>query len=129
MGALGMTICALAPTPPLFLPGAILTGIAAGSFLAVDWALMTDIIPKASSGRFMGISNVATATNGVAATIAGGIVIDALVRSGATELGPRIAFLLAPIAFGIGALLLRPVDERRREFDPTTEPLVEVATA
>ena len=26
----------------------------AGTFLAVDWALMTDIIPKASSGRYMG---------------------------------------------------------------------------
>ena len=30
-----------------------------GTFLAVDWALMTDIIPKASSGRYMGISNIA----------------------------------------------------------------------
>ena len=28
--------------------------------LAVDWALMTDIIPKAATGRYMGLSNVAT---------------------------------------------------------------------
>ena len=39
-------------------------GISAGTFLAVDWALMTDIIPKATSGRYMGISNVATAASG-----------------------------------------------------------------
>jgi MFS family permease len=129
MGAVGMTICALAPTLPLFLPGGILTGVAAGSFLAVDWALMTDIIPKAASGRYMGISNVATATNGVAAAFAGGLVIDALVRSGSTDLGPRVAFLLAPVAFAIGALLLRPVDERRREDVPPSPATLETAPA
>ena len=117
------------PTLPLFLPGGILTGVAAGSFLAVDWALMTDIIPKASSGRYMGISNVATATNGVAAAFVGGLVIDALVRSGATDLGPRVAFLLAPVAFAIGALLLRPVDERRREDAPPSPAALETAPA
>jgi hypothetical protein len=29
-------------------------GVSSGSFLAVDWALMTDIIPKATTGRYMG---------------------------------------------------------------------------
>ena len=28
-------------------------GVCLGVFLAVDWALMTDIIPKAESGRYM----------------------------------------------------------------------------
>ncbi len=128
LGAIGMTIAALAPTLPLFIPGAILTGVGAGAFLAVDWALMTDIIPKAASGRYMGISNVATATNGVVSTLAGGLVIDALVRLGTPELGPRIAFLLAPIWFAVGALLLRPVDERRREDVPPA-PVAPDATA
>jgi MFS family permease len=127
VGALGMTIAALAPTPPVLVAGAILVGVGAGSFLAVDWALMTDIIPKASSGRYMGISNVATATNGVVSTFAGGLIIDSFVRLGTPEVGPRIAFLLGPIWLAIGALLLRPVDERRREGDaPLPEPLPEV---
>ena len=125
IGALGMVLCALAPTKELFLPGAILAGIGAGSFLAVDWALMTDIIPKAASGRYMGISNVATATNGVMAAFLGGLVIDAYVRGDDPAFGPRAAFLLGPIAFAIGALLLRPVDERRRE-DPAPPLPVEV---
>ena len=90
-------------------------GVGLGSFLSVDWALMTDIIPKASAGRYMGISNVATATNGVIAAFIGGILIDTLVRAGSPEAGPRIAFLLAPVWFAIGALLLRPVVEGRRE--------------
>ena len=117
ISALGMTIAALAPTPPILAIGAILVGIGGGSFLAVDWALLTDIIPKASAGRYMGISNIATATNAVAAAFVGGLVIDAASRFGTPELGPRIAFLIAPVWLAIGALLLRPVDERRREGD------------
>jgi MFS family permease len=115
MGALGMTMCALTPEVPLLVVGASLVGIGGGSFLAVDWALMTDIIPKASSGRYMGISNVATATNGVAAAFIGGIIVDQLAASGNPAVGPRLAFLVAPLWFAIGALLLRPVDQRRRE--------------
>jgi len=114
IAAVGMTICALAPSIPVFIGGAILMGIGTGSFLAVDWALMTEIIPKASSGRFMGISNVATATNGVVSAFIGGVLVDALVRAGSPTLGPRVAFLLAPIWFLIGALLLRPVVEPER---------------
>ena len=117
IGALGMTIAALAPSPPVLVVGAVLVGIGGGSFLAVDWALLTDIIPKASAGRYMGIANIATATNGVAAAFVGGLVIDAFTRYGAPELGPRVAFLLAPAWLVIGALLLTPVDERRREGD------------
>ena len=121
IAGIGMTICGLAPSIPIFIGGAVLMGIGTGSFLAVDWALMTDIIPKASAGRYMGISNVATATNGVISAFIGGVLIDALVRAGSPALGPRFAFLLAPVWFAIGALLLRPVVEGRREDD---EPLV-----
>jgi MFS family permease len=115
IAAVGMTICALAPSIPVFIAGGILMGVGTGSFLAVDWALMTDIIPKESSGRYMGISNVATATNGVISGFIGGVLIDAFVRAGTPDLGPRAAFLLAPVWFAIGALLLWPVVEGRRE--------------
>jgi MFS family permease len=113
-----MTVCAFAPSVWFLVLGASLVGVGGGSFLAVDWALMTDIIPKASAGRFMGISNVATATNGVVAGLIGYFIVDRFAGAGATDLGPRAAFLLAPIWFAIGAWLLRPVDEHRREDDP-----------
>ncbi len=115
IAAVGMAICAIAPSIQVFIGGAILMGVGTGSFLAVDWALMTDIIPKASSGRYMGISNVATATNGVISGFIGGVLIDAFVRAAAPDFGPRAAFLLAPVWFALGALLLRPVVEGRRD--------------
>jgi MFS family permease len=111
IGALGLALVAGAPVLPIAFVGSLLYGISAGTFLAVDWALMTDIIPKASSGRYMGLSNVATASAGVIALAGGGTLMD-MVGGGN---GPRAALWLAVALFGVGALLLRPVDERRRE--------------
>jgi MFS family permease len=108
---LGMS---LAPSMPVAIAFVVPVGIAAGAFLAVDWALMTDIIPKATTGRYMGISNVVTTAAGPIAVAIGGIAMD---RVGALDfsLGPRVAFAFAILHYALGALLLRPVDERRRE--------------
>ena len=114
VGALGMAGVAIAPAFPLALVGVVLYGLSTGIFLAVDWALMTDIIPKASAGRYMGISNVATASAGILGLALGGQLMDAV---GGAD-GPRAAMWLAVGLFGIGALLLIPVDERRRDDDP-----------
>jgi MFS family permease len=120
LGAIGLSIVAAAPILPIAFAGALLYGVSAGTFLAVDWALMTDIIPKAASGRYMGLSNVATASAGVLALAVGGTIMD-LVGGGD---GPRAALWMAVGLFGLGALLLRPVDERRREDFPPAVPAV-----
>jgi MFS family permease len=114
VGSIGLALVAIAPSFPLALVGTVVFGLSTGIFLAVDWALMTDIIPKASSGRYMGLSNVATASSGVLAVAIGGTLMD--VVGGAD--GPRAAMWLAVALFGVGAGLLRPVDERRREDLP-----------
>jgi MFS family permease len=111
----GMLIVALAPVIPVVVVGAALFGAGSGMFLAVDWALMTDIIPKASSGRYMGISNVATATAGIFSLLTGGLLMDVVNRTFEYGLGPRAALGLAVAYFAIGGLLLRPVDPRPRE--------------
>ncbi len=119
LGGTGLALVAVAPGVPLALVGAAMFGTGSGSFLAVDWALMTDIIPKAESGRYMGISNVATASAGIVAiAVAGGLVMDRvndLVGYGA---GPRAAILVGVAAYALGAAFLRPVDEHRREDAP-----------
>lgn len=119
LGALGMSIAALAPAPPVLVVGAIFVGVGGGSFLAVDWALMTDIIPKASSGRYMGLSNVATASSGVLAIAIGGTLMDIVGGPDLDGAGPRAALWMAVVLMGVGAVLLRPVDERRREDVPS----------
>ena len=94
-GGLGMVVAGLAPGLPVFILGAVLIGAAAGTFLAVDWALMTDIIPKAASGRYMGISNIAVASAGaVAGAVVGPIIDIAGGGSAQTGDGPRTAFVV-----------------------------------
>jgi MFS family permease len=94
--------------------GVFSCGLSTGTFIAVDWALITDIIPKASSGRYMGLSNVATASSGVLAIALGGMTMD--VVGGAA--GPVAALWLGVVLICTGAILLRPVDETRREDEP-----------
>jgi hypothetical protein len=62
----------------------------------------------------MGLSNVATASSGVLAVAFGGTLMDLV----GGPSGPRAALWLAVALFGLGAVLLRPVDERRRDDTP-----------
>ena len=102
-------------------------GLSAGAFLTVDWALMTDIIPKATAGRYMGISNVATATAGPLGLIVAGIVLYLVTAAGLPPPGaadPQSILLGEAPRAAIGSMLvlvagaawaLRRVDESRRE--------------
>jgi Na+/melibiose symporter-like transporter len=122
IGAVGLALGAFAPVLPVAMLGAALFALSAGSFLAVDWALMSDIVPKASTGRYMGISNVATASAGTVALALGGAgVMDTVNHWLGYGAGPRAALLLGVGFYLLGALLLRPVVERRREPDPGLE--------
>jgi MFS family permease len=128
-GAVGVGITALAPTVPIGILGAAVYGTAAGTFMAVDWALMTDIIPRASAGRYMGLSNVATGSSGLLAGVVGGLVLD-WVTNGAVgpsspnwAAGPRASFLVAVALYVVAALLLVPVVEPHRKKQPEKEPL------
>ncbi|MDQ3938537.1 MAG: MFS transporter [Chloroflexota bacterium] len=120
-GALGAAVVALAPTLPVAIAGAALLGVGAGSFLAVDWALMSDIIPKKTTGRYMGLANV---TEAVAATPAPALLAGAMITLSSLILaddaapeGPRIAVAVSLILFVSGLLALTRVDPTRREAD------------
>jgi MFS family permease len=59
----------------VYLVGALIGG-ALGMLLSVDWAFMVDLVPAESAGRFMGISNLATAGSGILATVIAGPLLD-----------------------------------------------------
>ena len=113
LGAIGVRDHRRRAVIPFATIGSSIFGASQGTFLAVDWALMTDIIPRASSGRYMGLSNVVD-----------GIVDDdrdhsrrAIDRrrkqSAGAGSGPRLEFLFGDV-YILGALLLRPVAEPDR---------------
>jgi MFS family permease len=115
VGVVGLVVMALAPSFWVFLFGAAILAMASGTFLAVDWALMTDIIPKASSGRYMGISNIAVAAAGALAVALVGPIVDVVGGKAETGDGPRAGFLAAVVFFVLAAWFLRRVDPRKRE--------------
>lgn len=123
LGMLGLALIAIAPDVLTATIGAAIFGASQGTFLSVDWALMTDIIPKASSGRYMGISNVVTASSTTIAVIIGGPTIDALNKWMGVGAGPRWEVALGIVYFVLGSLALRPViepDRRRRRQESAT---------
>jgi hypothetical protein len=75
---------------------------------------MTDIIPKAASGRYMGLSNVVTASSTTIAVIIGGPMIDIINGAAGKGTGERIELIFGVGYFIVGALLLRPVAEPER---------------
>lgn len=59
----------------LFVGGAII-GIGTGFFYAANWALGTDLVPKAEAARYLGISNLAGAGAGAVGAYIGGPIAD-----------------------------------------------------
>ena len=113
LGFVALMICAAAPVLPVAFIGVAVYGVATGTFLAVDWALLSDLVPRIASGRYMGLSNVATATAGILVVAFAGTAMDLVGGPGRDPSGPRAALLLGAAWFLVGALLLRPVREPR----------------
>ena len=122
LGVAGAVILAIAPEYWMVVAAAVPIGICSGVFLGVDWALMTDIIPKAESGRYMGISNIAVAGAGpIASTVGGVLVFIASAAAFGPELAYRSIFVLMAIELLIGAWALRRVTEPARNASPAPE--------
>jgi MFS family permease len=113
MAAGGVSVLAIAPSPDIALLGAGLLGAGSGAYLAVDWALMTDIIPLASAGRYMGIANIANAIAGPLGLAVAGPVMDAFYQAGDIPMGPRVAVGVGVIALAAAAIVLLGVHPRR----------------
>jgi MFS family permease len=112
-----IAILAAAPTTPsgpwLAIPGMIFLGIGAGAYLSVDWALMTEVIPLASSGRYMGLANIANSLSGPMGLLMAGLVIDYFTRLGEPALGPRFGIGLGTILLMGSAIALIAVRPKR----------------
>ncbi|MGH2445160.1 MAG: MFS transporter, partial [Candidatus Limnocylindria bacterium] len=114
--AVGLACVAIAPTPELGIAAFIPFGLGMGVFLSADWALMADVIPKHTSGRYMGILNAGTAMAGPAYLVVAGPLRDAF-GSVDVGLGPRVAIAVGILYVAGAALALTRVDPRRREIE------------
>ena len=119
----GLLGVALAPTPELAIVSWIPFGIGMGIFLSADWALMADVIPKHTAGRYMGILNAGTAMAGPVFIIVAGPVQDLVAAAWGDAAGPRVAMGVAAGFVALSALALTKVDPRRREEEEQSMPV------
>ncbi len=103
---LGNAVLLTARSRPTLILGGSLLGLAAGTYLASNWALATDLVPRSQAARYLGIANIATAGGSFLARFAGGALIDPINRAfGSSSAGyftlyglTLIGFLLATLA-------------------------------
>jgi MFS family permease len=93
----------------IYVAGCIL-GLATGLFTTTNWALGTNLVPRAEAGRYLGISNLAGAGAGMIGAGIGGPMADFLngYRPG---LGYFAIFACYGILFVLSTLLLAQVSE------------------
>jgi Na+/melibiose symporter-like transporter len=111
LGAIGALMLLPATTMNAVLIAGGVIGLSTGIFLSVNWAWATDLIPANESGRFLGISNIATAGSGVLAG-AGGVMLD-FFNNQTPGSGYTALFVSAAICFAAGTVIAFGVKDKR----------------
>jgi Na+/melibiose symporter-like transporter len=112
LGAIGaLLLVSAASLTQVMIYGGII-GISIGIFLSVDWAWATDLIPAGGGGRYLGISNLATAGSGVFAA-GGGFVLDHY-NAQTHNLGYTALFISAATCYLVGTVLAGLVWDKGR---------------
>jgi MFS family permease len=87
-------------------------GAGFGAFMAVDWALATNLLPDHDEARFMGFWHIAFTVPQVLAPLVGGCVAYFFNRSFGEGLGYRVILGLVILYLGVGVAVIRPIKER-----------------
>jgi MFS family permease len=93
----------------MFLGGLI--GVGMGIFASVNWAWATDLVPPAEAGKYLGLSNLATAGSAAASRLLGP-AID-LINAHLPYAGYSTLFGLATVAALMGLLVTIRIRETR----------------
>lgn len=105
---LGIGALALTHNAELLWLWGLLIGVGMGIFSSVNWAWATDLAPAAEAGKYLGLSNLATAGSAATARLLGPL-IDLANRS-APARGYSLVFALATLSafVGLGVILCIP---------------------
>lgn len=109
VAAAGTMLVVILRTPSAIIAAGAAIGLAVGTFLSANWALITDIVPETEAARYLGLANIASAGGSAVARLAGGLLIDPLNRwTGQASTGYLVLYVLTAISFLLGtAVILR----------------------
>jgi len=100
IAAVGAGLLLLARDMPAVLISGCIIGLGTGLFMAVNWALGTDLAPRTQAGKYLGISNLAGAGAGIVGAGIGGPLADSF-----NALRPGLGYLVIFAIYG-GLFLL-----------------------
>ena len=112
LSAAGCLLMLLARTPTTLLLFGSVLGAGVGLFLTANWALANDLAPVGEAGKFLGLTNLATAGAAAAGRLEGPL-IDLLnnAQPGAFW-GYTMLFAFGAVCAAVSALLVRRVTEK-----------------
>ncbi len=96
----GTLLLLFATNIPVVIVSGCIIGIGAGTFMATNWALGTDLVPPQEAGRYLGISNLAGAGAGIVGAGIGGPMADFF-----NNLQPGLGYLVIFAVYGALFLL------------------------
>ncbi|MDP6495051.1 MAG: MFS transporter [Dehalococcoidia bacterium] len=113
VGIVGICLLLFAGSYPAVLAAAALLGASSGSFLGTNWALATDLVSAGEEGRYMGLTNIATAGAGALAIPLMGPVID-FFNSRSPGQGYTAMLIACALYIAVGTVLVLRVKVKRR---------------
>lgn len=108
VGTLVLLVTTFIPNLTVMYVAGIIIGLGAGLFMTTNWALGTELAPRAEAGRYLGISNLAGAGAGMIGAGIGGPVADWVSRF-LPGMGYLVIFSCYAVLFALSAVSLRRV--------------------
>ena len=113
ISAAGTLLLLFSRTIPMVIVSGCILGVGAGTFLASNWALGTDLVPSKEAGRYLGISNLAGAGAGIVGAGIGGPMADFFNRI-QPGLGYLVIFAIYAGLFMLSVVVLRGIPDSNK---------------
>jgi MFS family permease len=98
-------------TPGLVLAFGSVVGAGIGVFLTANWALANDLSPRGEAGKYLGLTNIATAGAGATSRLAGPVIDGLNLAAPGQFLGYSALFIGAAVLAAASLLALRGLPE------------------
>ncbi|MFJ2742019.1 MFS transporter [Streptomyces sp. NPDC087440] len=108
--AAGCAVPLISPTAGGMYAYAVLAGIGFGTYMSLDMALMTEVLPSGSdAGKDLGILNIATNVPQALGPMVGAWIIGAFSEGANKVPGYHVLFVYAIVVVLLGAVAVRPI--------------------
>ena len=117
IAAVGVLVVLVSRDLSVVTVGGALLGLGIGIYVPADWALITDIVPRAEAARYLGIANVATTAGSALARLLGGLLIDPINAAfNSNEAGYMVVYGLAFVFCVLAIVAIWPLKVPSSEF-------------